>query len=79
MVDFKKAFNFVNWSIIFYKVIKSGIRGKAMDVLRNMYQKIKVRIKIGSWLYAWLQDESGTSQGGLLSPTMFRDMLNDVK
>ena len=59
MVDLKKVFNFVNWSILFYKLIKSGIRGKAMNVLRNMYKKIKPRNKFGNWLYEWLQDESG--------------------
>jgi len=44
-----------------------------------MYSKIKARIKVGNWLYCWLKDESGTNQGGPLSPNMFRELLCDMK
>ena len=79
MLDFKKVLNFVNRSILSYKLINSGIGGKATNVLKNTYTKIMARIKIGNWLYEWLQDESRTNQGGPLSLTMFHEMLNDVE
>ena len=50
-----------------------------MNVLRNMYKKIMARIKIGTQLCEQLQDESGTHQGGPLSPIMFHEMLNYLK
>ena len=52
MVDFKKAFNFVNRTILFYKLIKTGVQGKVIhvNVPRNMYSKIKARIIVESFL-----------------------------
>ena len=79
LVDFRKAFNYVNRSILFYKLIKSGFKGKVIRLLRDMYSKIKSRIKISCWLYNWIKDSSGTNQGGPLSPTMFRVMLEDLR
>ena len=78
-VDFKKAFNYVNHNILFYKLIKSGISGRFFNLLRNMYSKIKARVKVNNCLYDWIDDTCGTNQGGPLSPNMFRYMLNDLK
>ena len=36
-VDFKKAFDFINKDIIWYKHIKLGVRGKMLNVIRSMY------------------------------------------
>ena len=79
MVDFKKAFNYVNRSILFYKLIKSGLKGRSINVLRSMYCQIKAKVKIGNWLYDWIRDECGTNQGGPLSPSMFRKLLIDMR
>ena len=78
-VDFRKAFNFVNHSILFCKLIKSGFVGRAINLLRDMYSKIKARIKVGNRLFQWIYDECGTNQGGPMSPTMFRKMLHDLR
>ena len=79
MVDFRKAFNYVNRSILFFKLIQSGLTGRIVKLLKDMYSKIKAKIKVGNWLYDWLIDESGTNQGGPLSPNMFRRMLCNLK
>jgi exonuclease III len=79
MVDFKKAFNFINRSILFYKLIKSGLQGRCINVLKNMYSQIKAKVKIGIWLYDWIKDDCGTNQGGPLSPSMFRKLLIDLR
>ena len=43
-----------------------------------MYTKIRARVKIGHLLFNWIKDSCGTNQGGPLSPSMFRKMLNDI-
>ena len=78
MVDFKKAFNFVNHSILFYKIIKSGLNGCCVKLLQDMYSKLKCKVKVNIFLYKWIKDRSGTNQGGPLSPNMFRFMLADL-
>lgn len=78
-VDFKKAFNYVNHNILFYKLFKSGLKGRAIKVLRNMYSKVRARVKINNYLYKWIKDICGTNQGGPISPDLFRYMLSDLK
>ena len=78
-VDCKKAFNFVDRTVLFYKRIKSGFTGRTINALRDMYSKIKAKVKIGHLLYEWIYDKSGTNQGGPLSPSIFRKMLCDLR
>ena len=78
-IDFKKAFNFVNHTILFYKLIKAGISGRVLNLLRNMYSKIKAIVKVKNRLYKWIKDHCGTNQGGPLSPNMFRFILADLR
>ena len=78
MVDLKKAFNFVSHSVLFYKILKSGLAGRCVRLLRDMYTKIQARVKVENLLYEWVKDLSGTNQGGPLSPNMFRFMLSDL-
>ena len=43
-VDFKKAFDFVNRDIIWYKLIKLGVRGKMLNIIRSMYNSVKLEL-----------------------------------
>ena len=45
-VDFKKAFDFINRDIIWYKLIKLGVRGNILNVIKSMYQNVKSKVKI---------------------------------
>ena len=42
----KKAFDFVNRDIIWYKLKKLGVRGIMLNVIRSMYERAKSRVKI---------------------------------
>ena len=44
-VDFSKAFDLINRDILFYKIIKSGLYGRVIDTLRDLYRKTSFRIK----------------------------------
>jgi hypothetical protein len=78
-VDFKKAFIYVNRKILFYKLISSGLNGRTISILKSMYSKTKSAIKINGLIYKWVVDNCGTNQGGPISPSMFREMLADLK
>jgi hypothetical protein len=78
-VDFKKAFIYVNRKILFYKLISSGLNGRSISVLKSMYSKTKSAIKINGLIHKWVVDKCGTNQGGPISPSMFREMLADLK
>ena len=52
---------------------------KFVNIIRNMYSKVRATVNIGNILYDTIKDECGTNQGGHLSPNMFRFMLADFK
>ena len=66
-VDFRKASYFVNRTLLFFKIIKSGIHGRVINVLRNMFSKTKARVKINDFLHQWFEDTCGINQGGPMS------------
>ena len=44
-IDLKKAFDSVSRTSLWFKMIKSGIDGKLFDIIRSMYENIKLRVK----------------------------------
>ena len=44
-VDFTKAFDFVVMDILWFKLIKSGVRGKMLNVIKSVYNHVKSRMK----------------------------------
>ena len=44
-VDFTKAFDFVVRDILWYKLIKVGVRDKMLDIIRSMYTEVKSQVK----------------------------------
>ena len=63
-VDFTRAFDLINRSILSYKLIKSGFNGKVVDTLRNLYTKTKSKVKLGSTLSPLLENTMAVNQGG---------------
>ena len=79
-IDFRKAFDYVPRSALWFKLYKIGIRGKFLQVLINMYQKCKFSIRVGET--AVTLDEGaatmGLFQGCSLSSTLFQVFINDL-
>ena len=44
-IDFSKAFDYVVRDILWYKLIKLGVRGQVLKVIKSMYESIKSRVK----------------------------------
>ena len=70
-VDFSKAFDLVNRSILFYKLLKLGWGGRVIDTLRNLYSKTKFRVKRNGMLSSPILNEIGVNQGGICSGILF--------
>ena len=49
-VNFKKAIDFINRDIIWFKLIKLGVRGKMLNVIESMYKNVKARVKFNNEL-----------------------------
>ena len=78
-VDFRKAFDFVNRDILWYKLIKIGVRGKILNVMRGMYSSVKSRVKYQNELSSEFECYLGVRQGECLSPFLFSMYINDIE
>ena len=78
-VDFTKAFDNV-WRVgLWKKVLKHGIEEKILNVIKNMYSKIKSCITINGISSAYFTCDNGVRQGENLSPLLFAIYLNDLE
>lgn len=58
---------------LWYKLIKIGIRGKILNVIKSMYISVKSRVKYCN------NCNLGVRQGECLSPLLFSLFLNDIE
>ena len=77
-VDFKKAYDSVWRDGLFYKLLKSGVRGKTFNVIQSMYSQSECYIKINGDRTDFMSDSIGVKQGEVLSPLLFNLFINDL-
>ena len=44
-VDLSKAFDYIKRDILWHKLIKLGVRGKNLNVIKTMYETVKSKVK----------------------------------
>ncbi len=77
-VDLTKAYDTV-WRVgLFYKLIKCGISGKAVNILTEMYRSVSFCIKTKGKVTNPFPSEIGLKQGRSLSPLLFNIFMNDL-
>ena len=67
-LDFETAFDRVPHSLLFYKLMKTGLHGKMFTVIRSMYAGMKSLIRTKLGLTDFIECLSGTRQGCRVSP-----------
>ena len=77
-IDFSKAFDTVNFAILFYKLRSSGWRGRVIDTLRSLYGKTHFQVKNNGRLSRANLNNSRVNQGGISSGLMFRKYMPDL-
>ena len=70
-IDFTKAFDYVVRDNLWYKMIKLGIRGKILNIIKSMYSVVKSRVKYDNKLGTEFFCSLGVRQGECLSPMLF--------
>ena len=79
-VDYKKKIDSINRTTLWSKMLSSGISGKILNLIKNMYIKEKSSVS----LTAEAESDSfpcniGVRQGENLSPLLFSIYLQDLK
>lgn len=78
-IDFSKAFDYVVRDILWFKLLKYGIRGKILDVIVSMYKNVKSKVKFNNELSEEFSCMTGVRQGECLSPILFAMYVNDIE
>ena len=77
-VDFATAFDQIPHSHLFFKLIKAGVHGKTLTILRSMYEKLKTCIRTTDGLTEFFTCLLGTRQGCMLSPFLFALYIEEL-
>ena len=78
-VDFSKAFDSVPHLQLFYHLLKSGIHGKLICVVRDMYSKLSSCVQSSSGTISELFTcGTGTRQGCMISPFLFICYIDEL-
>ena len=77
-VDFSKAFDFVNRTFLYYKLIQKGYGGRLLKIIQSLFAKSSARIRWEGQLGTRIDSTYGVLQGGIISPKLFNLYLADV-
>ena len=77
-VDFSKAFDSVPHLHLFYSLLNGNLHGRVVNLLRNMYSKLKSCVLIDGSLSDDFSCSIGTRQGCMISPFLFIFYLNEL-
>ena len=80
-IDYSKAFDKIHRNILWEKLINTGIRGKILNIIRELYYKAKscVRSNNNDNFSTLFSSNVGVRQGENLSPVLFALYINDLK
>lgn len=78
-IDYKKAFDLIDRTSLWSKLISSGINGKVITVIYNMYNNAKSCVMNGYQKSNFFNCNVGVRQGENLSPLLFAMYLNDFE
>jgi hypothetical protein len=78
-VDYKKAFDSIDRTALWSKLVNSGIKGRVLDVIQNLYAKAKSCVRNNNSLSDFFSCKVGVRQGENLSPLLFTLFLNDLQ
>ena len=78
LVDFTNACDYIDRSALYYKLLSRGIDCNLLNVIKSMFSKAECRVKWDLYISEILKSEFGVLQGGMLSPKLFTEFLQDI-
>ena len=78
-VDYSKAFDMVDRTALWSKMLADGINGKILTLIYNLYAKAKSCVRYNNQLSDFFSCNIGVRQGENLSPILFSIYLNDFQ
>ena len=77
-IDLSKAYDRVNHSCLYFKLLKSGVSSKFVRIVKDIYDKSFSCVKVENKLSDTFKLNIGLRQGCILSPALFNIFINDL-
>lgn len=79
-IDFKKAYDTVNRSVLWSVLLRAGIQGKMFKMIQGMYSSVKACVLCGSsnGTSSFFDCLQGLKQGCIISPILFSLLINEL-
>ena len=78
-VDYQKAFDRVDQSLLWKKLDQHDINGKIFSLIKNLYRKTKACVDVNGSLTDVFECRVGVRQGGNLSPLLFINFMKNFQ
>ena len=78
-IDYRKAFDFVDRCKLWNKLIRVGVTGKLLCLIKSLYENVKSCIKHNGFLTEFFHPKSGLLQGEVMSPILYSLYVNDFE
>ena len=79
LIDYSKDFDYVVHDNLWFKLLKCGVRGTIINLIRNMYCKAKTNVFSNGIKSPPFYRSLGVRQGECLSPFLFAIYVNDLE
>lgn len=77
-IDFRKAYDAIDRTMLFSKLCDLGISGKMFQALKSIYKEVKCCVRLNNMQTDWFSVKCGLKQGCCLSPLLFNLFINDL-
>lgn len=78
-IDMRRAFDSVYLNSMWLKLYRSGIDGKLLRVVKNMYSQVKSCVKSCNSYSEYFKCAVGLKQGEIMSPILFAMFVDDLE
>ena len=77
-IDYQKAFDYLDRSAMWAKLIKNGVSSKFIRIFQSLYEKMKLEVR-NSPNEDMFSSNVGILQGEISSPLFFSFFVNDIE